>query len=336
MLERYNISNLKKAIQKPYLIKNELIRLWKSLFLSDVSPYYKIHKSKFEKKYGEEELVTNKDWDFLILLDACRYDMFEDFNTIEGDLEKYISAGSHSKEFAEKNFQDAELQDTVYVTANAHGARIGEGAFHNIIFTEKNDTGSWATRKGMHPKNVAESAINAYEDYPNKRIIVHFMQPHNPYFGETAQNIRLNLSEDGVNDLGSSQWEIGPNLKNAVKKGYISVSEFNTVYKENLQLVLEYAQTLANQFEGKTVISADHGELLGEKTGIWKYSNYGRLTPSGTPVGHPRSIYVPELRVVPWLIIDSGTRRKIISESPIEQRIEDELIEERLSKLGYK
>jgi hypothetical protein len=327
MLERYNASNFKKAIKDPHLIWRELLTL---------SQYNRIHKYKFERRYGKEELITDKEWDFLILLDACRYDIFEEINTIEGDLEKCISAGSHSKEFAEKNFQGAELYDTVYITANAHGARIGEGNFHDIVFTERNDTGSWATRNGMHPKNVAESAIKAYNKYPNKKMIVHFMQPHSPYFGEKAQNIRSSLSKNGINDLGSNQWEIGPNLKVAVKKGHISISELNTIYKENLKLVLDYAQTLVNKFEGKIVISADHGELLGKRTGIWKYTDFSRQTPSGTPVGHPKSVYLPELREVPWLIIDSGSRRKIINQSPNEQRVEDRLIEERLSKLGYK
>lgn len=332
-MDRYDPSDFKKSIKNFCLISKNIAT---PMFLSNYSPYQNIHKYNFERKYGKEELITDKEWDFLILLDACRYDIFKETSTIKGSLEKYISAGSHSMEFAEKNFQGADLYDTVYITANAHGARTGEGNFHDIIFTERKDAGIWATRNGMHPKNVAETAIKAYDEYPNKRIMVHFMQPHSPYFGEKAQKIRSNLSEDGVNDLGSSQWETGPNLKNAVKKGHLSISELNTVYRENLQLVLEYAQTLVNTFEGKIVISADHGELLGKQTGIWKYADFSRQTPSGTPVGHPRSVYVPELREVPWLIIDSGSRRKIISESPNEQRIEEELIEERLSKLGYK
>lgn len=331
MLEKYNISNFKEVIKNAQQSESTFFKL-----LTSLPVYHNIHKNIFEMKYGKEELIIEKDWDFLILLDACRYDMFEETNTIEGDLEKHISAGSHSREFAEKNFQESKQYDTVYVTANAHGARIGEGRFHDIIFTEKNDDEDWATRSGMHPKNVARSAIRAYEKYPNKRIIVHFMQPHSPYFGEKAQKIRSDLAKEGVNDLGSSQWKVGPNLKLAAKKGHIPVSKLNTVYQENLQLVLEYAETLVDRFDGKTVISADHGELLGECSGLWKYMDFSRQTPSGTPVGHPSSVYVPELRVVPWLTIDSDCRRKIVSESPIDQRIEKESIEERLSLLGYR
>lgn len=336
MLEKYNIANLKKAISNPYLVRNQISIFAKVLLLSDVSPYYIFHKYMFKTKYANEELIMDKDWDILILLDACRYDTFEEINTIDGCLEKYISAGSHSKEFAEKNFQGKKLYDTVYVTANAYGARIGKGDFHDIVFTEKNKTGNWATRKGMHPKNVAESAFEVYEQHPNKRLIIHFMQPHSPYFGETAQELRSNLSQDGVNDLGSSQWEVGPNLKLAAKNGHISIPELNKVYKENLHVVLEYVKCLIKEFEGKIVISSDHGELLGEQTGFWKYTDVSRQTPSGTPVGHPQSVYVPELRVVPWLVINSGSRRKIISETPNEQQFDEELIEDRLSKLGYK
>jgi hypothetical protein len=304
---------------------------------SPYSPYHLVHKYTFQRKHGYCETVIDKDWDYLFILDGCRYDKFNEINWIDGELKSMISAGSHSEEFSINNFKSKNLYDTIYVTANAHGARIGEGNFHDIIFTEKNDDDSWATRNGMHPKNVTESAITAYDTFPNKRIIVHFMQPHSPYFGKKANYIREKLSEKGVDSLGSSQWETGPNLKLAVKKGLIKASELLEVYEENLRFVLRYVEELSEKMEGKKVVTADHGELLGERDGLWKYSDFSRQTPDRTPVGHPKNVYIEEVRKVPYLIIDSGERSEISSETPKKRNsIDEDVIEKRLVELGYK
>lgn len=252
------------------------------------------------------------DWDHLIILDACRYDTFSEVNWIDGNLESRISNGSHSIEFAKNNFANEDYCDTVYVTANAHGARIGQGHFHDIVFTERDDEdGSWASRNGMHPETVSESAVETVARYPNKRHIVHFMQPHSPYFGEKAETIRERLENRGIDDLGSSQWDSGPNLKLALQDGLVTFEELNQVYVENLRYVLKYVEDLCDCLPGKVAITADHGELLGERDGVWKYSDLKRQSPDGIPVGHPQNVYLPELRKVPYLVIESDERTDI-------------------------
>jgi len=47
-----------------------------------------------------------RDWDNLIILDACRYDYFKEYNEISGDLEPVVSKASHSLQFMEKIFQE--------------------------------------------------------------------------------------------------------------------------------------------------------------------------------------------------------------------------------------
>lgn len=328
--DRYGLENLKRVINNPSLLKKEPKTL-----VSNISLF--INKVVFQIGYNTDINIIDKDWDYLIILDACRYDIFSKVNWIDGDLISWISNGSHSVEFAEKNFKNRELYDTVYTTANAHGARIGQDSFHDIIFTERNDTEDWASRNGMHPKLVYESALDSYNKFPNKRHIFHFMQPHSPYFGEKANKLRARCAEEGVNDLGSTQWEEGPNLKLALQEGLISLSEFKEVYIENLEFVLRYIENLCDELDGKIVITADHGELLGDQDGFWKYSDLKRQTPNGVPVGHPKNVYVPELRKVPYLVIDSADRPVIVSENPKENgKIESNKIEDRLRALGYK
>ena len=55
--------------------------------------------------------VVEEDWDYLVVLDACRYDFFEDYYRKsdwlqEGNLEKKISRGSMSIEWLNRNFTD--------------------------------------------------------------------------------------------------------------------------------------------------------------------------------------------------------------------------------------
>ncbi|MFC7028075.1 hypothetical protein ACFQH8_12520 [Halomicroarcula sp. GCM10025710] len=62
--------------------------------------------------------IFEEDWDNLLILDACRYDMFEEQHSLPGRLESRISKSSHTSEFLQSNFADRDLRDTVYVTAS--------------------------------------------------------------------------------------------------------------------------------------------------------------------------------------------------------------------------
>jgi hypothetical protein len=46
-----------------------------------------------------------QDWDVLIILDACRYDIFSETVDIDGELTAINSRGSHSEEFCTAHFE---------------------------------------------------------------------------------------------------------------------------------------------------------------------------------------------------------------------------------------
>jgi len=187
---------------------------------------------------------------------------------------------------------------------------------------------------GWHPKAVYESAIEAIEEYPNKRRIIHFMQPHDPYIGSKAETLPNEVEErENVifrkrrqmagEDIQSEE-TLG-SLRSAAARGYISHGQVHEVYIENLDIVLDHVQDLLSELNGKVVITADHGELLGA----------GRFTLN--KYGHPIGVYQSELRIVPWLEIDNGNRRDIYSEKPIGvEEADDQVVEEQLEALGYK
>jgi hypothetical protein len=104
-------------------------------------------------------------------------------------------------------------------------------------------------------------------------------------------------------------------------------ADLHRAYMENLRLVLDEVETLLDSFRGKTVITSDHGELLGERL-------------PGIPVkdyDHWYGLHVPELLDVPWFEIETGPRKNIRAETPAERDETDtEEVEHHLEDLGYR
>jgi hypothetical protein len=130
----------------------------------------------------------NEDWDNLLILDACRYDMFTDRIDLEGTLESRISMGSTSEEFMERNFVGEQFHDTVYVNANPYIPKLGldDDTFHAVV----DCLDDWDIElETVPPEPVARAARNAHERYSDKRLIIHFMQPHAPFIGEYGREM---------------------------------------------------------------------------------------------------------------------------------------------------
>jgi hypothetical protein len=251
--------------------------------------------------------LMSEDWDTAIILDACRYDIFcKNHPEKWGIPEKKIAPGSHSKEYFQRTFSDDTYHDTIYITSNPYITTLPEDTFHAIELDEV-----WKEMtKQAPPEKMTEVAKEIHMKYPRKRIIVHYMQPHLPFYGEK----------------GTAVWE---NL-GFHRGGYFpkktKVSDLREAYSENLQIVLGYVEELLSSIVGKTLITADHGELLGE-----------RMFP--IPVrgfDHYPDLYLPELVQVPWLELESDKRRDIESEPPAEPiQIDESVRVKRLEALGY-
>lgn len=271
--------------------------------------------------------IMSRDWDNLIILDACRWDTFKRQNNIKGDLKKVVSKGSNSWEFVRKNFSDDTYHDTIYITSNVHYMKLSEDPFY---YSE--------TINRIYPEELVTRALELSEEYSDKRVIVHLMLPHAPYHSQRAQELReqISQSEDvmfflsdvdhGKDKTASEDWDLY-SLLNSCKRGYISKGDLYQVYEENLEIALDYANDLVEGLNGKSVITSDHGELLGERLPPFFLKDYG----------HNEGVYCDELRYVPWLEIEGDTRRKIKSDKPIPtEDISDEAVDDRLKALGYK
>ncbi|QCS42021.1 hypothetical protein [Natrinema versiforme] len=283
------------------------------------------YNALFTVKHGSGTDIMDEDWDTLILLDACRFDDFSDINSISGDLTHKISQGVDSRRFIERNFVGKDIHDTVYVTANPHVRLVDNDIFHDVI-TEP--ISNWDSEmQCVRPGDVTASAIEAHEKYPNKRIIVHYMQPHDPPLGPTAEKLREKAQIGGA--APNERRSQGKRIMELVATGEISEEAAREAYRETLEIVLEDVDTLLKNIAGKVVISSDHGEMFGERP----YLLLGKL------YEHYRNPKTVELCKVPWLIVERGSKRRNItveSRTEATSAIDTSELEEQLEALGYK
>lgn len=328
------MSNIKHVVEHPELLTREFkdAILPIKLFL-----HRTIDSDRFVEEYGNGIDVMREDWDNLIILDACRYDAFEETNNIEGDLKSVTSSGSHSTDFIKENFFGGEYHDTIYVSANTHAEKIDDGIFFKVdkTYSDSQITNSIEKNKKRDPELVHDLALENNDQHPNKRLIVHFMQPHSPYIGPRAEEVRTNLlKKEGLKlrywcdpeEIDVSENIHYNDLLQAARAGHISDEVLWEIYVENLTIGLDWAEELISTLDGKSVITADHGELLGDASSIIKPDTYF----------HYNDLYIPELRIVPWLEVESESRREIQSEEPIGvEDVDDEVVSEQLEALGY-
>ena len=102
------------------------------------------------------------------------------------------------------------------------------------------------------------------------------------------------------------------------------------MYRENLELALSHVEAALAELKGKSVVTSDHGNVLGELA--WPYP---------VPIyGHPMGVHAISLIKVPWLVVNKNQQRKRITATPKDQTTGDEVdtdtVSERLTDLGYR
>ena len=105
------------------------------------------------------------------------------------------------------------------------------------------------------------------------------------------------------------------------------IRKLRTAYCENVELVIEEVRSLLEALDGKTVVSADHGEMFGERHFPIPVRDYM----------HPHGIDNDVLTKVPWQVLPADERRRIIAEQPSDKQgeVDADAVEEHLRGLGY-
>jgi len=307
----YSFSQIAKGIKHPNLGVLELNRIF--------------HTRLTTRPYNTNGVnFFDEDWDNLLILDACRYDTFKENHDLPGKLESKVSRGSQTGEFLKANFDGRTLTDTVYVTSNpwlSHDRSVGkiETETHATINVWEED--GWDDEVGtVLPETMNTYALQAAKDYPDKRLVVHYVQPHHPFINSDTEFDKV---PPGAPDKPVLFWK-------RIMTGDINIGDKQLwdAYVDNLQCVLPYVERLMKELPGKTVVTADHGNLIGDRINPIPIKGYG----------HPGGLYVPQLVNVPWLEYENGDRKQITDEPPVERdgSVDDSVIEDRLRNLGYK
>jgi len=251
--------------------------------------------------------IVDADWDTLIVLDACRADYFEEVaDTCRFDeYERVRSLGSSTPEWTKQNFSGGRFGDIVYVTGNPQISKYAGDAFHG-------------ERKTVLPDRVVEATRDALKQYPNKRIIAHFMQPHTPFLR------RDESFPDGHGVTDAMLDESPEEFKTMIEA--VGRDAVRAAYADNLRAALDEVDPLLDDLSGRTIVTSDHGELFGERGPPLYLRHYG----------HKTGIRHPDLVEVPWAVTEQGTRRRVRDDGTSGTESDTEKIEQQLEMLGYK
>lgn len=238
----------------------------------------------------EPDPVLAADWDLLVVLDACRGDLWAEVVGEDDVLpvgSTRISPGGTSTEWLDAVFGDAdagELADVGYVTANPYSdTHVDAGALGHLAEVWRH---AWDDDLGtVRPRAVTDAAVRAGRTADVDRLIVHYMQPHFPSVaGDGAEGPAL----AAFGDEPLSVWE-------DLRFGERSPEAVWRAYRRNLRAVLDDVRLLlANVDADRAVVTADHGNAFGER-GLY---------------GHAAGIALRPLREVPWAATtatDTGT-----------------------------
>ncbi|RYJ08638.1 hypothetical protein ELS19_19330 [Halogeometricum borinquense] len=156
------------------------------------------------------------------------------------------------------------------------------------------------------PSHVTDKAIHTARTKSPDRLLIHYMQPHDPFLAHATERGEL------------LEYERRP--FDELRAGNVSKDTLWNAYMDNLRFVLDEIKRLLSNIDAEQVlITADHGEL------------FGRILHSHAP-----GILHPDLRRVPW-VRTTARDEETSHPDPITQdeSAEETDAEQRLKDLGY-
>jgi hypothetical protein len=248
--------------------------------------------------------LMKEQWDIAIILDACRYDVFKEIYEKYlpvGRLEKRVGA-SDTLDWLRTVFNGNTMNDAVYISAHPGiNSKDVEWVDFNAtkrfykVYDAWLSAWSWSIGTSL-PREVAKVASRAIYEHPDRKKIIHFMQPHFPYrkapcpsttysdLKGTRKNQKLGIIAERiirklilslrlkVSSFRTTYWQIKKFLRldfledlNELYWREYAVSDLRSFYRDNLEWVLESVGQIAEEFSDlRIVITSDHGEAFGE------------------------------------------------------------------------
>jgi len=237
------------------------------------------------KSIPQLKLIHSSDWDNLIVLDDCRFDFFarEYKEFLKGRLIEAISPATCTKGWLEACWSIDAMHDITYISGSPYITSVERARTRDLsCWTTKQFTrviDVWTTGMDKSLEAVPPWAINeaTKKGFGEGRHIIHYLQPHIPFIA------KFQMDNKTWNPL-------------EITWGKATFEMRRAAYRANLRLVLKHVAELLPLLKGKTVVTSDHGELLGE-------SAYGG--DSLKVYGHRCYWTNPVLFRVPWLKVES-------------------------------
>ena len=229
------------------------------------------------KILDQRDLIEANDWSDIIIFDACRHDFFKKYygEYFTGKLLEVWNGGvGWTFEWFKRTFRikyDAVLFTPLAVT------RTG-GVVNNEIIRFLLDSSPFlnvvSNREiGSKPLDFAPQFVNEAvktSDWKCRKII-HYFAPHPPFFDIPCLNGKIG----------------GAKLKRLFETGEITIQDIRRGYTSNLKMAFEAAIEIMPYLGKKVIITADHGECLGD---------CGRLL-HGAGYNHEHIVNVPWFEV---------------------------------------
>ena len=207
----------------------------------------------------QSDLIKKGDWNTLVILDACRYDVFkkviDTYDGFFGNLKPVKTNSIDTPEWYINNWVGKKgTEDAVLISANPQSFRYGELKFKTTVR-------AWnhlASALKVHPENT----LAYYYNYAlMQRAVIHFIPPHIPYLGDKGVQLNAKLKINPLRNPMNLGYELDVFTKYGQKNGW---DEIKKCYEENLKIIIPLVTSLYTDYLAPVVITSDHGECLGE------------------------------------------------------------------------
>lgn len=280
------------------------------------------------QKWNYGASMWDRQWDVLIILDACRYDLFcevaPEYEFLPDDPDWVYSPASQSREWMERHFRENHRHETERTALMSGNVFTREDWVEPDHFAHLDEIWkhSWDDDLGtIPPRPVTDASVDFWRNHRDAadadRMIAWYLQPHNPF-------VETEWSEGWDRDIIGRADEHSKSVWQKLRDGDLDASEVWEAYRDNLRYVLDDVALLVENLDADRVaITADHGNGFGE-FGIY---------------GHPPYVPHPALKRVPWVEVeaaDDRTRTTDYAPDENSQDIVDVDVDSRLRHLGYK
>lgn len=228
------------------------------------------------------------DWDVLIVLDAMRWDYWRDHS---GDGTPITSPAVCTHHWLQHIGRYIDFRETTGIIANPVALTHAPPTLQHRVSCmgyARNINGISA----IDPYDVTERVLRELEMGAD-RVYAHYPTPHGPYpqvdppIPVFTPDTDIDVEEDELLDQNMFADYIDND------DHWLTHEHLIAGYEANVEWSINAIQPIVSQCDGTVVVTADHGELLGDRVDGERY--YGHKPGFGQP---------EELTTVPWVEYD--------------------------------